>query len=154
MNWNICSGCNQEMKGFVYGYDVECGSTEYDNNRFPTPLKCPECGINDWKHNHFIRWRVTYCTNENCKDQQYFWYRDWKIQTDYSRIPLPQHGWHGPINHRAMEIVFGTDNDKKLVKLGRTLELKEIDKRMKKVDKLTEKYTHSGNYSEMCALVE
>ena len=48
------------MEGFVYEWVLDCGNSEYDWGRNPLPLRCPDCGIKDWKHDHIQRWRVIY----------------------------------------------------------------------------------------------
>ena len=138
-----CNNCKEPMEGFVYEWVLDCGNSEYDWGRNPLPLRCPDCGIKDWKHDHVQRWRVTYCENESCKDQEYYYYKDWNTKYDYSRIEFPDRSVDGAKMSRAMDVVFGTSNQLQLVKLGRKMSIKEIDEKMEKCKKLLKKYSHS-----------
>ncbi len=141
-----CSNCNQPMEGFQYEWVLECGNSDYEGYRFHLPLRCPDCGVKDWKHEHVQRYRVTYCKNEDCNDQEVLEQKDTITPLDYSRIEFPVKSVDGARNARAMEIIFGTSERKKLVKLGRKMNMKEIDSKMEEARELGNKYTWSELY--------
>ena len=131
-----CKSCETEMEGNTFGYDTECGDNEYYEYRCPLPLKCPECGIYDWKHDHILRWCVFFCKNESCKDPDVVYFKDGKRWFDYSRIPLALKGWDGPKECDELERQFGTSDRRALIRLGKKLKMKEIEKRTKGLMKI------------------
>ena len=137
-----CKSCETEMEGRSYGSLLDCqGDMEYDSWIFPLDLKCPECGKYDWKHNHNMRWLVIHCNNEDCKDPDVVYSEDHTRWFDYSRIPFP----HSlPLSdrrdslseYRELEKEFGTSDRRALVRLGKKLKMKEIEKRTKGLMKI------------------
>ena len=146
-----CNACGDFMRFACYGYESECNAMEYGGKHAtPIPLKCYDCGMNDWKHEHNTRWAVWLCDNVNCNNPDTEYKRDWVRWFDYSRLPFPAKSLEGSSECRALEIEFGVSDRRELKRLGKRLKIKNIDKRMKKVHKLLDKF----NYHELYEMAQ
>jgi len=163
MRFSNCKTCEIPMEGFSYEYSCECSPSLdfYEDVILPEPLKCQGCGEYDWKHTHNLKRNVVYCKNEDCKDQEYQYTicnRDHKL--DYSRIPLWSRGESGPSDSKIYKLIFGTSDHLQLKQLGRKMTIKEIEKKMKHIEKIQNETQHYGNnstkldYSDLCDMVE
>ena len=145
MNKMKCNSCGELMNFVCYGYESECNTMDYgDKYASPIPLKCWDCGMNDWKHEHNIRYAVWMCENiDYCDNPDVDYRKDWTRSFDYSRIPFPHKGESGPKECCAYEVVFKTSRRMELKRLGKKLKIKEIDKLMKKVKRLFDKHDYN-----------
>tara|TARA_R110002020_G_C15980963_1_gene748447 strand:- start:72 stop:629 length:558 start_codon:yes stop_codon:yes gene_type:complete len=164
MRFEKCESCEKPMTGFTYEYSCACSPSLdfYEDYIIPESLICPGCNEYDWKHTHSQKRYVVYCENEDCQNQEYqYTICNSGHKLDYSRIPLWDRGIDAPIFSKIYKLIFGVSDHLKLKQLGRKMTIKEIEKEMKKINKLVNTTNFCGinnstklDYSDICDMVE